>query len=256
MSNWSLINKKAVVTGASKGIGFAIAKEFLAAGAEVLLVARNSEALDKARISLGHEYSEFKTLAADMSEEEGRQTLLKYLQEEWMELNILVNNVGTNIRKSTLDVSLEDFRHVFQTNVESAYALCQDLFPLLKHSGEGNIINIASIASKKTVSTSTAVYSMSKAALEQMTNYLAVEWGTYGIRVNSIHPWYINTPLVREILEDKEKRDKIIAHTPLGRIGFPEEVARVAAFLAMSVSSYVTGLNVPVDGGFSKVGMM
>ncbi len=254
MSDWHLQQKKAIVTGATQGIGKAIAEEMLLLGAEVILVARDDETLQQRIKEYQAKTWKAYGVAADMATEEGRNALLHYCQQRWNSVDILVNNVGSNIRKPTLDYTLEDLRWVMQVNVESAFALSQLFYPLLKKPG-GTIINMSSISSQTTVGLTTAAYSMSKAAMEQMTDYLAVEWGKEGIRVNSVHPWYIKTPLTSGILENDVLREKIVAATPLGRVGTPQEVAKVVAFLAMPVASYLNGVNLAVDGGFSKVGI-
>ncbi|MGI8510945.1 MAG: glucose 1-dehydrogenase [Gemmatimonadaceae bacterium] len=253
---WSLAGRTAVVTGGTQGIGRAIADEFVRLGAEVLIVARSTadtEAFtrthsERGRTAVG--------LAADVATEEGRDAVEQRCRELWGRLDVLVNNVGTNVRKPTLDYTLEDLRRVMAVNVESAFGLCQRCYPLLKGSTGGCIVNVSSVSSHTVVRLTTAAYSMSKAAMEQLTNYLAVEWGSDGIRVNSVHPWYIRTPLAAAVLEDATKRDRIVSVTPLGRVGEPEEVARVVAFLAMPAASYVSGVNLDVDGAFRTAGVL
>ena len=123
------------------------------------------------------------------------------------------------------------------------------------HKIHGSIINISSVSSEKIIRTSTAAYAMTKAALDQMTRFLAVEWGPDQIRVNAIQPWYIDTDLVASVLNDPQKKENIINKTPLGRVGQADEVASLASFLAMSQSSYITGTTIPVDGGFHSLGL-
>ncbi|MEL7171092.1 MAG: SDR family oxidoreductase, partial [Bacteroidota bacterium] len=108
---------------------------------------------------------------------------------------------------------------------------------------------------RRILATSTAAYAMTKGAMDQLTDFLAVEWGPDGIRVNAVHPWYIRTPLAEQVLQDDAKRAKIIGATPLERVGEPEEVARAVAFLAMPAASYITGAHLVVDGAFSKLGL-
>lgn len=218
------------------------------------MVARNHDILEQLLIEYESKSWNVHGIAADMATAEGREMLLQRCRKMWDSVDILVNNVGTNIRKTTLEYTMEDFRRVMQVNVESAFALSQSFFNLLKKAN-GTIINISSISSQTVVGLTTAAYAMSKGAMEQMTNYLAVEWGKEGIRVNSVHPWYIRTPLTAKILEDDEKREKILRVTPVGRVGLPEDVASVVAFLSMPGSSYLNGVNIPIDGGFSKLGV-
>jgi tropinone reductase I len=250
---WSLGGCRAVVTGASSGIGLATARELASLGAEVLLVARRPATVEEAVQSLPQS-SAAHGLAADVATEEGRLAVRSRVDELWGALNVLVNNVGTNLRVPTLDYTMENLRQVMAANVESAFGLCQALHPLLR-AAKGAIVNVSSIASRTVVRTSTAAYTMSKAALDGLTDFLAVEWGPDGIRVNSVHPWYIRTPLVASVLEDESRRERILAATPLGRIGEPEDVARVVAFLAMPAARHVSGAHVPVDGAFERMGI-
>jgi Tropinone reductase 1 len=170
------------------------------------------------------------------------------------ELHVLVNNVGMNIRAPTLDYPVESLRQLMAANLESAFGMSQLMHPLLKAS-RGAIVNVSSIASRTIVRMSTAAYSMTKGALDSMTDFLAVEWGPDGIRVNAVHPWYIRTRLTEPVLSDEARRQRILDSTPLGRIGEPEDVARVVAFLALPAAAHVSGAHVPVDGAFERVGI-
>jgi Tropinone reductase 1 len=255
LQQWSLAGQRAVVTGGSSGIGLATARELAALGAEVLVVARKSAAVDEAVKGLRGEGRKAHGLAADMATEDGRGAVRARVDELWGELHVLVNNVGTNIRAPTLEYTTESLRQVMAANVESAFGLCRAMHPLLR-AARGAIVNVSSIASRTVVRTSTAAYSMSKAAIDAMTDFLAVEWGPDGIRVNAVHPWYIRTPLVATVLEDEARRRRILEATPLGRIGEPEDVARVIAFLALPAARHVSGAHVPVDGAFERVGIL
>jgi Tropinone reductase 1 len=252
---WSLAGFRAVVSGATSGIGLATARELAALGAEVLVVARDAARVEATVESMRGEALKAQGCPADLSSEAGRRAVRERVDALWGGLDILVNNVGTNVRAPSSDYPLETLRQVMAANVESAFGLCQLSYPLLRAS-RGTIVNVSSIASRTVVGTSTAAYSMSKAAVDSMTDFLAVEWGREGIRVNAVHPWYIRTPLVADVLSDEARRARIVEATPLGRVGEPEDVARVIAFLAMPASGYVNGAHVPVDGGFERVGIL
>lgn len=255
MNTWTLKGKKALITGGTKGIGKATAKEFADLGATLCIIARTKEDVNNIIDKFSEQGHTVLGYAGDVASEKDRIQLIKTITEEWGQLDILVNNVGTNIRKPTLEFETEDLQTILKVNVESAFDLSRRLYPLLKDAEDPVIINIASIASQRAVKLTSAAYSMSKAAMEQMTNFLAVEWGSDGIRVNSLHPWFIKTPLAKKVLEDPEKRNLIISNTPLGRVGEPEDVARAAAFLAMPAANYISGVNLQVDGAFSKKGV-
>lgn len=250
-NKWSLDGLKAIITGGSRGIGRACADEFLSLGAEVLLVARNSENLEKivsdyqakALLAFG--------VATDVANAEGRANVIRASLEIWNGFDILINNVGTNIRKSINEYSEDEFVFLLNTNFISAYELCRLSYPILKKSSNASVINIGSVAGKMIVRTG-APYASSKAALAHLTKYLAVDWGKDKIRVNAVEPWYIRTPLVESVLGDKEKYDKILERTPLARVGEPSEVASIVAFLAMPVASYISGQVITIDGAASN----
>ncbi len=250
-SRWALTGKKAVVTGGSKGIGKAVVNEFLELGAEVLAIARNQQDLDalKATTPTGKLF----ILAADVSQPEGRAALVNAVEVHWGQLDILVNNVGTNIRKPTTSYTSEEYDFILNTNLRSAFELNRALFPLLQASGSGNVVHVTSVAGLTHVRTG-SIYGMTKAALNQLTRNLAAEWGTANIRVNAVAPWYINTPLAQTVLQKKEFYDAVISRTPLQRVGEPAEVAAAVAFLCMPAAAYITGQILAVDGGFTVNG--
>jgi len=250
MNNWSLKGKKALVTGGTKGIGLAIVQEFLELGADVLAVARDTKPIQgKLKNS-----AQLFVLDGDVTDAAFRQQLIQKVTENWGKLDVLVNNVGTNVRKRFIEYSEEEYRKLFDTNLFSLTEITRLAFPLLQKSGKASVINMASVAGTFDVLTG-APYGMTKAAIIQFTHHLAVEWATANIRVNSISPWYIETPLTAPIMANVERMKKIIDRTPMGRVGQPEEVAGLTAFLAMEGASYITGQNIMVDGGMSVKGL-
>ena len=246
-NRWSLTGLKAVVTGGSKGIGEAVVKEFLALGAEVLAVARKEADLQQ----LLQQHPEgLSILAADVSTTEGRAALVVAVQQKWDRLDVLVNNVGTNIRKPATAYTTEEYDFILNTNLRSAFELCRLLHPMLVKSEQGNIINVTSVAGLIHVRTG-AVYGMTKAALVQLTRNLAVEWAEFNIRVNAVAPWYISTPLAETVLQNPEFYNNVMSRTPMRKIGKPEDVAAAVAFLCMPASAYTTGQCLAIDGGFT-----
>ncbi len=250
-NKWSLENKNALVTGGTRGIGLAIVKELLSLGANIFLVSRNSREIDQLTSELNKNGGKVKAIALDLSKPDDRSALIKKIEAEWTKLDILVNNVGTNLRKKAIEYTSEDFKLIFQTNVNSSFELCTKLYPLLKASGNGSVINVSSVAGMGHMKTG-VIYGMSKAAMIQMTGNLACEWAADGIRVNTVAPGYTWTPLSETVLRNPEYLESFLVRTPLKRIAQPEEIASVVSFLAMPASSYITGQCIAVDGGFTK----
>jgi NAD(P)-dependent dehydrogenase (short-subunit alcohol dehydrogenase family) len=245
MNTWSLKGKKAIVTGGTKGIGKAIVDELVNLGADVIALARDLGAGDR---NPGVFY-----LEGDITDATFRQQLLYTVTQRWGMLHILVNNVGTNVRKKFIAYGEEEYRKLFETNLFAMMALTHAAHDLLLKSGNASVINIASVAGSVDVG-SGPPYGMTKAAIIQMGRHLAVEWAPV-IRVNTVSPWYIETPLTQSVLSQPERLERILERTPMGRVGKPEEVAAVVAFLCMDHAGYVTGQNILVDGGMTSKGL-
>ncbi len=253
-NKWTLANKFALITGATKGIGRAIAKEFAAFNSNLILVSRNLSEIESLIVELqdlNQNQSQYLPFQADLSSDLDRAKLSGFVSDNFKSLDILVNNVGTNIRKQTIEFSSDDFDFIINTNLKSAFELSKSLYPILKASGSASIINIGSIAGDSVVLTG-APYAASKAGLAHLSEYLAVEWAKDGIRVNCVEPWYIHTPLTDSVINNPEKLSKIIERTPMGRVGLPEEIASLVAFLAMPASSYISGQCIIADGAANK----
>jgi len=248
MNNWNLQNKTALITGATKGIGRAIVEEFVQHKVNIIAVARNKEELQ----TLAKEFN-VESIQADVSKYADLNKIVAYVQQKYTSLDILINNVGTNIRKKTHEYSDEEFKFLFDTNLKSAYELSRKLQPLLKAANGASIVNVASTAGLEYVRTG-VIYGMTKAAMIQMTRYLSVEWAEDKIRVNAIAPWYIRTPLAEQVLQNKTYYEEVMSRTPMKRVGEPAEVAGTVAFLCMPASGFITGQCISVDGGFGVYG--
>jgi tropinone reductase I len=248
--NWTLLGKKALITGGTKGIGLAITKEFLELEADVLVVARDAKSIQG---KVKHSANLF-TMDGDVTDPKFRAQLIERLQKNWGKLDVLVNNVGTNVRKKFAEYTEEEYRQLFETNLFSLTEITRLAYPLLKKSGNASVINMASVAGSFDLQTGPP-YGMSKAAIIQLSKHLAAEWAPDGIRVNAVSPWYIQTPLTESVLAQPERLEKILARTPMNRVGQPEEVASLVTYLAMDKASYITGQNIMVDGGMSVKGL-
>lgn len=252
---WQLQDHTVLITGASKGIGYAAARELAGLGANLLLVARDADYLEQVSVELTDDFSgiEVMTFAADVSEAEDRLAIFDWVADLDMPLSLLVNNAGGNTPKATIDYEEAEYRAIFEQNLFSAYEMCRLAHPHLAQHASAAIVNVGSVSGMTHVRTGSP-YGMTKAALHQLTRNLAAEWAIDGIRVNAVAPWYIRTQRSEPALADSDYLDEVLDRTPLRRIGEPEEVAAAIAFLCLPAASYITGQVLAVDGGFISYG--
>uniref|UniRef100_A0A7S2PNU7 Tropinone reductase n=1 Tax=Leptocylindrus danicus TaxID=163516 RepID=A0A7S2PNU7_9STRA len=263
VDKWKLKhNSTAIVTGGTKGIGNAIVSELASLGCHVLTCSRSETDLEECLSEWRgkHGLEQIYGIVADVSTEEGREALIEKAKELFdNRLDILINNVGTNVRKPTAEYSLEDLEFVLRTNFISCFEMSKLAHPLLKSKSDDmecsptSIVNIGSVAGVTCMKSGTP-YAATKAAMNQLTGNLACEWAKDAIRVNCVTPWYIGTPLAMQVLKNEEYKKTVLDRTPAARIGKPEEVAALVAFLCLPAADYITGQVISVDGGFTRQG--
>ncbi len=245
---FDLDGRVALVTGGNGGIGLGMARGLAGAGARILVVGRNEEKNAGAVKELGEGAAAF---AADLTAPEAAQAAVAEALSRWGRLDILVNNAGTNIRKLPQDLTLDEWRTVLDINLTAAFLCSQAVFEPMREAGAGKIINIGSMMSIFGA-TFTAAYASSKGGIVQLTKATATAWAEYGIQVNAVLPGWIDTALTRRGRREVEGlHERVLARTPAGRWGVPQDMAGIAVFLAASASDFITGAAIPVDGGFS-----
>ncbi len=239
--------KVAVVTGAGSGIGEAIAKRLAQEGAGLVLVGRTHSKLEAVVGRIGNDLANCSI--ADVTKEKEVRLLTEFIKEKYGHIDILVNNAGGSKHNRISDIQAAEWEEVQAANLRSVFLVTRELSTLMQ-GGEGrSIVNIASISGIRP-GTQIAHYSAAKAGVINLTRAFAYELARHRIRVNSVSPGFIKTPLTEAGLKNRKFTDSIVRHTALKRVGQPEEVAGVVAFLASEDASYITGANIVVDGGW------
>lgn len=250
--SFSLLGQVAVVTGASRGIGRAIALGLAAAGADLALVGRNHESL--ARVASEVEASGRKAVAlvADLADLDAAKNVVKEARDHFRQVHILVNNAATSpFARLAQDISMEDWDAVVDLNMRGTFALTQSIGKHMISRGYGRIINVTSVLAEQGLSRSIP-YSPTKAALRSLTQSLAADWAPHGIGVNALAPGFIETDLNSSGRKDRDFYAAVQDRITQRRWGQPEDLAGPAVFLASAAAQYITGTTLVVDGGFSN----
>lgn len=251
LAQFSLVGKRALVTGASRGLGRAIALALADAGADVGLVARNANHLEEVAALVRERGREAYTFPADLAQLGQLRAMVERAYQAMGRIAVLVSNAGISpIWKRSTEVTEAEWDAIQTTNVKATFFLCTAVGQRMAEAGGGSIITLASVAS--VVGTPRmAAYGASKAAVAQMTRTLALEWAAQHVRVNAIAPGYIETDLTSGLLNHPYWGTQIREATPMGRPGHPQEITGIAIYLASDASSYATGQIFLVDGGTS-----
>lgn len=246
-SQFSLSGSNALVTGASKGIGFEIATALASAGADLILVGRELDSLQKCASHCKEQNVKVSIELCDLSDQSSLSAVLERISQS--KIDILVNNAGTIHRQAAVDVKTEDWKRIIDVNLDSVFKLTQHVGRRMIKNGKGRIINIASLLSFQG-GINVAPYTVSKHGILGLTRALANEWGPLGVNVNAIAPGYISTDNTLALRNDKERSEAILSRIPLGRWGKPEDISAVAVFLASQAAQFINGEVITVDGGW------
>src|SRR5438874_8519602 len=251
MSLFDLSGRVAIVTGGNGGIGLGMAKGLAAAGAAVVVAARNREKAESAVEALSALGARSAFMPLDVADPQSCRAMVAEAAERFGRLDILVNNAGMSIRKPPESYAVEEWQRVLDTNLTGALVCCQAAYPHMQRQGGGKIINIGSMMAIFGAAYA-AAYAASKGAIVQLTKSLATAWAKDNIQINAVLPGWIDTELTIAAREQVPGlHERILRRTPAGRWGQPTDLAGITVFLASRASDFVTGAAIPVDGGFS-----
>jgi 2-dehydro-3-deoxy-D-gluconate 5-dehydrogenase len=249
-SLFSLKDKTAIVTGATRGLGRAAAIALAAAGARVVLVGRDETALNEVAQAIESQGADrsYREIA-DVKDSERMLEIVSSTLDRWKSIDILVNNAGIIRRSPAADYTAHDWYDVIDTNLNAVFSWSQAVGKTMIEQGSGKIINIASLLSFQG-GLNVAAYAAAKGGVAQLTKALANEWAKYNINVNAIAPGYIETNATAALRADTKRKEQILSRIPAGRWGEPEDIAGAILYFASSASDYVHGHVLVVDGGW------
>ena len=249
LDKFSLENKKAVVIGASRGLGKRMALILAEAGADVVVCSRCLEPLQKVAEEIRGVGREAYAIKCDITDISEIERLHRSVMEKFSRVDILINVAGTTIRKPSTEITEEDWEKVARVNLKGMLFACRVFGKSMIENGGGKIINIASLNSFMALPRRT-LYTITKTGVLGLTRSLAVEWGKYNINVNAIAPGYFLTEMTKPLFENRKWKEKLFQRIPFGRIGTPEDLDGAVIFLCSRASDYITGETLLVDGGF------
>jgi NAD(P)-dependent dehydrogenase (short-subunit alcohol dehydrogenase family) len=249
-----LLDKNALVTGAARGMGFAIARGLYEEGARVAIIDIDEKGVTEAAQQLDGKYGRAMGKRVDVTNKSEVTDIVQEMKRLWGSVDILVNNAGGALNTPYLlqEIEEEDWNLVVDVNLKGAFLCCQAVIPEMVNQGGGAIVNISALAGHWRASLAGVQYVAAKAGVEGLTRQLAYDWGRFGIRVNAVAPTVTLTgDRVKALWEAKSEaeKEKVLSDIPLGRLGTPEEVASVVVFLVSHESSYITGITIDVNGG-------
>jgi 2-deoxy-D-gluconate 3-dehydrogenase len=251
MSLFDLKGKVALVTGGNGGIGLGMAKGLAQAGANIMIAGRQAEKSKAAAADLAKHGVKTSVISVDVADEASCKAMIEGTLKELGRIDILINNAGINIRKQPEQYSIAEWRQVLSINLDGAFFTSQAVYPAMKKVGGGKIINIGSMMSLFGAPFA-APYASSKGGIVQLTKVLATAWAKDNIQVNAVLPGWIDTDLTQQARKDVDGlNDRVLARTPAGRWGVPDDFSGVAVFLSSAASDFVTGSAIPVCGGYS-----